>query len=102
MCSDMLDVEAPVLGVALGLTHTLAINAKSQLYSWGLNSYGQCGRTQTGDACAAYDRKARVTVPGSEVRIKQLGCGSTHSVVLDYDGNVYSWGNNQHGQLGNG
>ena len=34
--------------------------------------------------------------------IKQLACGFLHSVYLDFDGNVFSFGDNSEGQLGNG
>jgi regulator of chromosome condensation len=30
----------------------------------------------------------------------QISCGSEHSVALDVNGNVYTWGLNSFGQLG--
>jgi len=34
--------------------------------------------------------------------IKDLACGEHHTVALLKDGNIFSWGENSHGQLGVG
>jgi alpha-tubulin suppressor-like RCC1 family protein len=34
--------------------------------------------------------------------VHQVACGSTHSMALMKNGEVYSWGNNEHGQCGTG
>uniref|UniRef100_T1JCF5 RCR-type E3 ubiquitin transferase n=1 Tax=Strigamia maritima TaxID=126957 RepID=T1JCF5_STRMM len=44
---------------------------------------------------------ARVSVCG-EVSVTQIACGLHHSVVLLQNGDVYTFGSNQHGQLGLG
>lgn len=100
MATDMLDIESPTLGISVGDTHTLAINSKSHLFSWGSNDYGQCGIKACG--YVPYDKKTKVKIPNVNARIKEIACGSTHSLALDYEGNVYSWGNDQKGQLGSG
>ncbi|XP_014678636.1 PREDICTED: LOW QUALITY PROTEIN: probable E3 ubiquitin-protein ligase HERC4, partial [Priapulus caudatus] len=40
--------------------------------------------------------------PGWEFIIVQVACGHRHSVALSRDGVLYSWGANQHGELGHG
>ena len=39
------------------------------------------------------------TIMGAKA-VKQIACGTCHTVVLDSDGVVYSWGQNTAGQLG--
>jgi len=34
-------------------------------------------------------------------RIRGIAAGSNHSLVLDYDGNLFACGSNRKGQLGN-
>ncbi|KAH8236688.1 hypothetical protein KR026_008374 [Drosophila bipectinata] len=38
--------------------------------------------------------------PGRQFRVKQLECGHEHAVLLNGNGDVYSWGNGLRGQLG--
>jgi alpha-tubulin suppressor-like RCC1 family protein len=35
--------KSPIQLIHTGATHTIAINSKGKLFSWGWNSYGQCG-----------------------------------------------------------
>lgn len=35
-------------------------------------------------------------------RIQQIVCGEDHSLLRDVNGDVYAWGANHKGQLGNG
>ncbi len=41
-------------------------------------------------------------LPEGSARIRQVVSGNSHSVALDYAGNVFVWGNDQKGQLGTG
>ena len=35
-------------------------------------------------------------------KIAHVCCGSVHSIAVDCDGQLFSWGGNQYGQLGYG
>ena len=95
--SEMLDGDVPALGLDVGSNHTLAVNAKGQLFTWGVNICGQCGVNNKGN------EGKHILVGGlSDTRVKQVACGDTHSLALDYEGNIFIWGNNNQGQLGNG
>lgn len=93
----MLQNDSPPLGLELGLSHTLAINSKNQLYSWGVNAHGQCGVDTRGS-----EGKCRAISGVADVRFRQMACGDVHSLGLDYDGNLFVWGGNKQGQLGVG
>ncbi|CAM9534821.1 unnamed protein product [Heterosigma akashiwo] len=67
------------------------------VYSWGRGEDGQLGLGDTNDqdAPAAVD-----ALRGKDVR--QVACGSGHTVVLTEEGAVYTWGRGDDGRLGHG
>ncbi|KAJ8388266.1 hypothetical protein AAFF_G00135270 [Aldrovandia affinis] len=87
-----------VAGVACGRDHCLALCTSGQVYSWGSGAEGQLG---TG-ACPTKNQKPRrVQVPSPiPILIFQVACGNVHSLALTAGGDVLSWGQNSHGQLG--
>ncbi len=60
---------------------------------FGSNSYGQLGRT--GNTYTPQE------IPNLE-NIEKVSAGNYHSMAIDKEGNVYTWGYNQNGQLGDG
>ncbi|WP_297317258.1 InlB B-repeat-containing protein, partial [uncultured Bifidobacterium sp.] len=76
--------------------HSLGIDSKGDLYTWGYNSNGQLGRDTTGTPA---NRPGRVTPPTGVTFTQAVG-GAYHSTALGSDGNIYTWGDNRNGQLG--
>lgn len=73
----------------------------SQLFCFGQASCDQFQYVVNGEEY--YEAKKPFEfVPFFQLKIKivSLKCGSMHSVVLDENGDLYSWGNNDSGQLG--
>lgn len=77
--------------------HFMAIYNDNSLYTWGMNSSGQLGK---GDLTKKY---APIKI-NSPVSIMWANAASSmyHSIAVDMDGNVYTCGSNNMGQLGNG
>jgi len=69
----------------------------SHVYAWGDNRVGQLGDGATGQRAAP----VAVALPAG-VRIASVAAGGVQSLAVDGDGRVYSWGNNDDGQLGDG
>ena len=87
-----------IIAIAAGDEHALVLDDQGVLYSWGLNDHGQLGNLLTG-----YDTiPRRVYMEGvlKDKKIIKITCGDFHSAVMDEEGNVYTWGLNDHGQLG--
>lgn len=82
--------------VAAGGQHSMAIDTDGDVWAWGYNLYGQLG-TVTGQN----DNPLPVQVLNLP-NIIAIAAGDRHSLALDADGNVWSWGGNFYGQLGNG
>ncbi|XP_053307028.1 probable E3 ubiquitin-protein ligase HERC4 isoform X3 [Spea bombifrons] len=104
---DMTEAEKSLVGaldaqnivaVSCGEAHTLALNDKGQVFSWGLAVDGQIGISTVEE----YVRVPRNIKSLSEVHIIEVACGYHHSLALSRESNIYAWGQNRHGQLGLG
>lgn len=86
--------------IAAGNDHVLAVNADGTVEGWGLNNAGQLGDGNTLSSATP------VTVQGlsNVVQVAAGGLPTTagHSVALESDGTVWTWGYGKHGQLGLG
>ncbi|XP_005108335.2 secretion-regulating guanine nucleotide exchange factor [Aplysia californica] len=87
--------EDRVVGLTSGWTHLTARTETGCLFSWGRSDLGQLGRHCDGK----YDHIPR------QIELKPVTAqdsGSEHNLALTADGEVYSWGWNEHGICGTG
>jgi len=89
--------KVKIKSIFAGGYHNFAIDLNHDVYSWGLNNYGQLGFDDTKNR---YQPRRIKELRGKE--IVQCACGQHHSVVLSKTGKVYSFGKNSYGQLGHG
>lgn len=81
--------------------HSLAIADDGTVYAWGENSAGALGNgTNTGSNIPVAVKTIGTPMEGKAAVYVAAGLG--YSLALASDGTVYAWGNNEHGQLGNG
>jgi alpha-tubulin suppressor-like RCC1 family protein len=68
--------------------------------NWGYNAAGQLGDGSTANSSVP----VQVKLPGPARQVSQGGSGPANgqTVVILTTGSVWTWGNNQHGQLGDG
>lgn len=85
------------LSVAAGDYHSLALGSDGKLYAWGRNYYGQLG----GGSITLRTTPEPVSLPAG-VSVVRLAAGFDHSLAVGSDGQVFAWGRNADGQLGNG
>ncbi|KAM9327953.1 RCC1 and BTB domain-containing protein 1 [Pholidichthys leucotaenia] len=78
--------------------HVLLATEDGQLFSWGHNGYSQLGHGTTNTGVSP----ALVISNLQNKKVKEVSCGSHHSVALTQDGEVYAWGYNNCGQIGSG
>jgi alpha-tubulin suppressor-like RCC1 family protein len=74
--------------------HTAAIKTDGTLWTWGVNSSGQLGDNTT------TQRLTPVTTFAGGTNWKQVSCGREHTAAIKTDGNIWTWGRNAYGQLG--
>jgi alpha-tubulin suppressor-like RCC1 family protein len=93
-------VAVQLTAVSAGGGHSLALGSDGKAYAWGANASGQLG-----DGTDVDRSRAVVVATGgipSGVSLQQVSAGGSHSLGLGSDGQVYSWGANDYGQLGDG
>lgn len=98
--SPFMNSPVVISAAACGHTHTLLLTSQGQVFSFGVNSHGQLGMGIEQHA------ECRVT-PGqvmalSDVPMSLIACGDNYSMARSLTGALFSWGNNQYGQLGIG
>ncbi|MCL2258584.1 MAG: hypothetical protein FWC18_02010 [Cystobacterineae bacterium] len=90
-----------VMAVAAGGTHTAALRSNDTVWTWGSNEHGQLG-----DGTTEYrNHLVQVVAPSGSGHLSgvvALAVGESHTVALKSDGTVWAWGDNEHGQLGDG
>ena len=77
--------------------HTAAIKTDGTLWTWGRNTNGQLGVNDT------TSRSTPVTTLLGGTNWKSIACASIsgdHTIALKTDGTLWTWGDNQNGQLG--
>lgn len=76
--------------------HTVALKNDGTVWAWGYNGLGQLGDgTNT-------NRLMPVRIAAMPSGFKAVSAGNAHTVCLDNNGNVWAWGYNGSGELGNG
>lgn len=82
--------------IATGDYTTIALTAEGKAWAWGHNDRGQLG-----DPTKPYGwgKPVPVQLP-SDLTLAQVSAGSSHMLALGRDGKIYTWGDNQYGQLG--
>jgi alpha-tubulin suppressor-like RCC1 family protein len=91
----------PVVRVVAGRGYSLALTASNQLYAFGNNFYGQLGSTTNNGTSTANPTPTPISLPGASGPVVQLDAGAYHSLVLTSTGQLYGFGYNYYGQLGN-
>ncbi|XP_072439985.1 probable E3 ubiquitin-protein ligase HERC4 [Chiloscyllium punctatum] len=86
----------PIVQVTCGRYHSLALSKGGAVYSWGQNTYGQLGLGE--EVYSQLQPRHVISLTG--IPVAQIAAGGRHSFVLSLSGAVFSWGRNNHGQLG--
>ncbi|MDO4684630.1 MAG: hypothetical protein Q4B06_02905 [Candidatus Saccharibacteria bacterium] len=112
--------ENGIASIVAGSHHLCAIDSKAGLICWGGNGLGQLGiGTQAGDNDAYYWQNSYtpapdisrpdsyVSIPRHEYGVQQVASSGAgwygfHTCALTNKDNVYCWGSNIAGQIGNG
>ena len=89
-------LAAPAKGITAGSDHTCAILLDGRVQCWGDNARGQLGDG------TREDRTSPVLVSNLRDVIATVAAGRFHTCALAIDGDLYCWGTNNRGQLGNG
>jgi len=99
-CTTNVPVLVPgisnVIAIAAGYQHSIAVTADKTLWTWGLNGNGELGRTDTNGGWDPLPAQ----VPGLS-NVVAIAGGYDYSLVVTSNGQVFAFGNDGQGQLGN-
>lgn len=92
--------RAPTRYIASGEHHSFAVDAKGDVWAWGLNNWGQAG-----DAASAGGNEAALPYPMKipdlcRRDVKVLGGGDHYSAAVTASGECFTWGRIDGGHLG--
>jgi alpha-tubulin suppressor-like RCC1 family protein len=87
-----------IQAISVGGRHVLALRSNGTVAAWGDDTSGQLGN---GAASADDDAENPVAVNGL-AHVTQVSAGAEHSLALLSNGTVMAWGDNSHGELGDG
>ena len=90
-------LNTPIRSIAAGDTHSLAIDANGKLYAWGSNNLGQLGPVASSKPLSWSPSPVRIQL---NFKLKQIDAGMHYTIALSERGEVYAWGWNSMGQLG--
>jgi alpha-tubulin suppressor-like RCC1 family protein len=81
--------------VSAGNLHTHAIDKNGRLWGWGINTFGQLGDNTSSS------RRTPVSVLGLVKTFCEISAGTQHTLAIDKNGRLWSWGYGKYGVLGN-
>jgi alpha-tubulin suppressor-like RCC1 family protein len=93
---NVLGLSRGVQAIAAGEYYTCALTTAGGVKCWGYNRQGQLGDGRT------VARHAPVDVAGLRSGALAIAAGATHACAVTIAGVVKCWGDNLHGQLGDG
>lgn len=94
---DLTDTVVPRL--AGGKGHSLALKSDGTIWAWGLNDVGQFGDSTQASSSFPIDTNQ---VETNQTGFVDIDSENYHAVGIRFDGTVWTWGDNDCGQLGNG
>jgi alpha-tubulin suppressor-like RCC1 family protein len=87
----------PVVEVACGRDHTLALSVSGTLFAWGCGSLGRLGLRSEADSS-----RPKLVDALANVKLCGVACSAFNSAAVAIDGRLFVWGAGRAGQLGGG
>ena len=89
--------KTKVWKVACGLNHCIALSRDLRVYSWGDGTWGNVGVSNAPPLVTPTEMSSLSTC-----EVCAIYAGGYHSAAITLDGELYTWGRNTNGQLGQG
>ncbi len=94
-------ITVPVVKIAAGKDHAIALDGTGHVWTWGNNGFGQLGNGNKAARTGPCNPAVSPCQP-SLGSIVGIAGGAGHTLALLNDGTVRSWGGNTSGELGIG
>jgi alpha-tubulin suppressor-like RCC1 family protein len=90
-----------IIQASLGSVHSSAITSEGRIFTWGHNFGGKLGDGTTTNRLTPKDITSEFNLNAEETII-QVSLGGYHSSAITSEGRIFTWGENEYGQLGDG
>lgn len=90
-------VDTDWIEISMGQRHGIALKTNGSLWAWGAYDNGQLGLGST-----SFSKINSPTQVGTSTNWKFISAGRNFNLAIKNDGTLWSWGQNDFGQLGNG
>ncbi len=82
--------------------HVVALTSDGNVFSWGSNVYGILGNGSEPNGETLKPKSIEKTSHQNiKNNVRNICCGSYHTLALTKEGDVFAWGANRFGQIGN-
>ena len=85
--------------ISIDMNYALALDVEGHLWTWGSNQYGKLGDGATYDDCRYRCELKKIV---ENVKFNEICAGRAGGAAIDENGNIWSWGENKIGQVGEG
>ncbi|XP_062859486.1 secretion-regulating guanine nucleotide exchange factor isoform X2 [Trichomycterus rosablanca] len=94
-------LNEPLISVAAGLRHALAVTGSGKVYQWGTGLCTQAKRALNPHPVSVHltAREPCLVTGLDQVSAWRVTAGSAHCACLTDSGDVFLWGSNKHGQM---
>ncbi len=79
-----------------GAYYTIALGSDGNIFAWGYNANGELGDSSTANS----PTPVKVVLPAGVTSWTAIAAGDSFNLAVGNDGNLYAWGANSQGQLG--
>ncbi len=87
------------IDIELGARHSCALKADGTAYCWGKDEEFESQGALGGGSIGSKDVPTKVA---GGIKFAKLALGQEHTCGIATNGSTYCWGNNRHGQIGDG
>lgn len=91
-------LNGSIKALAAGDSYSMVLTTAGKIYAWGNNGYGQLGLNDTNNR----NIPTEVATTNMDGTVAAISAGGSHALALTTTHKLYTWGNNNYGQLGFG
>lgn len=100
--TDATDVSQGINHSAIVRWNATGTDMQGSVWCMGLQTGGRLGDNVVGTGNTTYPKKVVKADGSALLGIEQVSAGTIHTLALGADGNVWAWGTNSHGSVGDG
>lgn len=96
------DIDKKVVQISAGLYHTVALTEDGEVYTWGRGQYGVLGNGSNQYSLVPELNEDFEILKDDGINVVKIDAADDYTAVLMDNGEVYTFGKNDRGQLGIG